>query len=775
MYVGDLTDTTGWKRVRDEEGMGVMTYGMNVSGVVASYVNLEHIGCTTPTIAQRVVALARGLKGSSAMETGLSDVYGFADVSSIHSMTRTPFKEINDVLPHVPIASSYHLHINPQQAYMMCVTGRNLDLANAVSTMVMSINGMTQASLSTWLIWASNAPEELVRGIVSAITHAQYGSVSALTKYLKGLTIRAKQLQHSIGFDLAQVFEVEVLVNRGVGSVDWAEEEANRTTPNVVEIPEETVFRAAVSIFKAGQEKGYKYQRLDLDNWWSTRWLHVPNGSAHTRSTQLSLARDKVRKVEGFSKKMLLSSLSKLDAEQLFASTPGLDAWPSVKYEWGKQRAIYGTDLEGFIMADLAYPQCEQAVPSSIVIGDAAEENKVKATVELMSHGTMPFCFDYEDFNSQHSARSMRAVLAGYRAVFGSLMSPEQLKAAIWTEQSLGNMVVHANEAMGVRGYKASDTLLSGWRLTTLVNSVLNRIYLQASGALESALYTIHSGDDVLASCVDVAQSETFLRRARAFGIRAQASKAATGSIAEFLRIDHRGERTNSQYLTRSCSTVVHSRIESRRAETMQAMVTACESRISDMYKRGASPKCIQAIRYFNDKRTEKTFDLAPGTCELFRTTHPLEGGMTVTVEPSGRRIVNVPIEHRAAKTLDIEEEIKSAFAPGAYDVSAWIAGKIGNRSMYNQTLEEVFKASLDSCLLVRRKVEVRDYPVTASAVRDFTNYRCWHRAANVGLGNVIKGLSLSLVKIAAGLFNPIIMKRLQESSDPLHTAVVCL
>ena len=81
---------------------------------------------------------------------------------------------------------------------------------------------------------------------------------------------------------------------------------------------------------------------------------------------------------------------------------------------------------------------------------------------------------------------------------------------------------------------------MSGWRLTTFINSVLNCIYTKVMLAGAKTSYrSVHNGDDVMIGCNNFQLACRAIRLGLRKQVRLQRRKCAFGGLAEFLRVDH--------------------------------------------------------------------------------------------------------------------------------------------------------------------------------------------------------------------------------------------
>jgi hypothetical protein len=414
-------------------------------------------------------------------------------------------------------------------------------------------------------------------------------------KEAKRISVLAKSLQNIVKEDLRQIFELDVLTNRIEGMLDWEQEKKNRTEPRFARVPRDKVFSMAAKMFSEARQRGRKPTRMAWPEFWENRWQWSASGSIHTQYQEDDefIFKDRLLK----NKFITIAAMPDRESGYFLSRAPEVHAWSSYKYEWGKLRAIYGTDLTSYIVAHFAYYNCEDVLPSYFPVGRDANDANVSARVSAILDKKTPFCIDFEDFNSQHSPESMAAVLDAYLAVFKQDISEEQAIAMEWTKQSLSKSIIHDN--MGTKTtYQAKGTLLSGWRLTTFMNSVLNYIYTQEITAHTMPnKNSLHNGDDVILGVNNLEVARVCTLNAQQSSIRLQRTKCAFAGIAEFLRVDHvRGSK--GQYLSRACATIAHSRIESKMSTDARDLVEAMETRLADCYYRGMSIKLISRLRH---------------------------------------------------------------------------------------------------------------------------------------------------------------------------------
>lgn len=532
------------------------------------------------------------------------------------------------------ISGDHHIHYTASEVWE-CLDSVQQDRARAALRLPPD---SSTSFVGGVMLWLASLPQVLYDVIITCdLLDAPDPMAYALRA--KRLSVQAKSLQNIVPIDLRPVFEADVLVNRILTSIDWVAERDHRVNPRTVDASYDDVYTAAFRLFSQSDEASEPPREFTWYEFWQARWQWAAAGSLHSQySVDLSyLPSDRDLR----NKFIAIAAMPSLPMTHFTARKPSLHAWSSVKYEWAKLRAIYGTDLTSYVLAHFAFFNCEDTLPRHFPIGKKATPSYVNSRVSAVLHDAVPFCIDFEDFNSQHSTAAMQAVLAAYLDVHARHLTPEQRLAAQWTIQSLDDVIIHDN--IGTKTtYQASGTLMSGWRLTTFVNSVLNYIYTAMLTSHQATrLRSVHNGDDVLIGLTNFKIAKRVLQRCRQLNIRLQRSKSSFGGIAEFLRVDHiRG--MSGQYLTRNIATVLHSRIESKPSLTALDSVEAMEERLAEFVSRGGEATLAARLRtqFFN-----RLTQIMPVTIEQLRTikrTHRVAGGISSRPDADIDSIISV-------------------------------------------------------------------------------------------------------------------------------------
>lgn len=597
-----------------------------------------------------------------------------------------------DALGATKITSAHHIHFIPSEV-LASIPASTRENAYKALRLPADANSVMAAGVLLWYSTLEGDMQKLVEGtgLFKCKTVKEWLALG------KSLSVEAKSLQNLLDIDLRQVFECDVLVNRIDGSVDWTAEKEHRTKPNTTLFTYDTVFSRACAIFQQASFIGRKPVKMEWKQFWNSRWQWSAAGSVHSQypmDEKFVVRTDRNLK----NKFIMLTNMPSLTIEYFLSRQPEIHAWASTKYEWGKLRAIYGTDTTSYVLSNFVFYNCENVLPNRFPVGKDANDRNVTGRVAGVLANRLPYCLDFEDFNSQHSISSMRAVVDAYGSVFSKALSGDQLAALNWTSESLERQVIHDNVGLN-ETYSAKATLLSGWRLTTFVNSVLNAIYtdFMLEGVKQRGC-SLHNGDDVLIGATNLVVAQRTLQRGRRLNIRAQPSKCAFGAIAEFLRVDHvRGSK--GQYLTRAVATAVHSRIESKPSTDARDLVNSMESRFADCLNRGMTVPQIAALRHIYYKRQSIICNMTVEELYTIKMTHRVAGGISEALDSR----LDMYIGPGDTKEFDIE----IPQLPGVYDYAVEVAKTLEMEDRTKQMVDRIYKATYEAVTPKNRKMKI--------------------------------------------------------------------
>ncbi|QGA70771.1 RNA-dependent RNA polymerase [Trichoderma koningiopsis totivirus 1] len=594
-------------------------------------------------------------------------------------------------LPKAKISGSHHIHYTAKEVWDVLDDAQKTRARQAFRLPP----EVTTTMMAGTMLWLASLNDALYARIIETALLDQPTMV-AFAKFAKIISVRAKSYQNIVADDLRMVFEIDVLVNRDVGEVDWEGEKNNRTKPNLAMINPKRVYDLAVAMMSRPDATKERPRKFDWEKFWNARWQWSAAGSVHSQYPEDTEKLPKERELKN--KFIALSLLPKLPFSYFNHRQPSIEAWSSVKYEWGKMRAIYGTDLTSYVMAHFAFYNIEDTLPNEFPVGTKARPSYVRSKVGAVLKDSLALCIDFEDFNSQHSYPAMKAVLQAYLDVNSKHLSPEQMEAVAWTMQSIERTHVHDNMGTGT-SYNATGTLMSGWRLTTYVNSVLNYIYSQL--LLEngtSMVNSVHNGDDVLMGVKNFDVTRRAVYNADKYNIRLQRTKCAFGGIAEFLRVDRvRGDY--GQYLTRNIATLMHSRIESKVALCVTDVVEANDERLREFIQRGGSPELAAKLKFTYLSRTSEIFRTDLHDCYKVSQIHRVMGGTSDSPDAL--------LSHRIEKEKGQSNHTLPEKLPGVADYAMQLKETLELEVPIEKISERVYSATLNAVQLVRTAIKV--------------------------------------------------------------------
>lgn len=596
-------------------------------------------------------------------------------------------------LPKEKISGEHHIHFTAQEVWSTL----NDDDKEYVKRTLLVPETFSTSAVAGMILWLSQCPHHM-RALISQTQLFSMPCYKTFSKLGKAISTKAKSLQNLQTEDLRVIFELDTLVNRITGTVDWHAEKENRTKPVLANINPDYVYEVATKLFSQQTGEAEPARRLKWDDFWANRWQWTASGSYHSQYVEDQQYKFKDQQLRN---KFIASiAMPTLDKEHFTSRPPEIQAWSSVKYEWGKQRAIYGTDFTSYVLTHFLFYNAEDTLGAQFPVGNKARPSYVSAKVAAMLERGLHYCLDFEDFNSQHSNSSMKAVLRAWVDAQQHNLHPDQLEVADWVIASIDNTTI--NDHIGLKeSYKTKGTLMSGWRLTTFVNSVLNYIYtttlVQGS---EDTIYSLHNGDDVIMTFNKLSTLRNMQQQCARFNIRAQPFKSHYGAIAEFLRVDHlRGE--HGQYLSRNISTLVHGRIESKKAITAVDAIDALESRLAEYLMRGGSKESAARLRQIYYKQIGEIYRTPTSSLYIVKNTHAVAGGI------SSRE--NASIDNIITKNeLPIEIELPPQL-PGVTDYALQIQKTLELDDIpIEKIVKRVEAATLGAIKLVRSSLRIR-------------------------------------------------------------------
>ncbi len=570
------------------------------------------------------------------------------------------------------------------------------------------------------LLWAILLPPDYLRLAKGCAALDRCNSVEAFMDQAKKLSVRAKAMQGNLVMNLAPFFEMNVLANRGVGTLDWAKERDNRERPNLTTITPEQIYDKATQLFKQSVSEGRGPHRMRWKTFFNDRWSWAPTGSYHSQWAEDLEGLPKPRELRN--KFYMFSKMGHRDFQHFAGRPQEMHAWASTKWEWGKMRAIYGVDITSFVLGAFGFLGCEDALPNDFPVGSRANDDYVSRKLDAIMPGRAPYCLDYEDFNSQHSIEGMQAVMRAYVHVFKGQLDEQQQHAIAWFIGATAKEIIHYREGATEHTYRTKGTMLSGWRLTSFMNSVLNWVYTHTVTDPVVATVGVHNGDDVLLPVDTYKQVKKIEGNLKRHNLRSQPPKCNLAGIAEFLRVDHSGGE-GSQYLARAVATYVHGRTEAIIPNNLAAVLAALRDRETELLKRKARPDILEELTRTSLTRVAEVWRIRPDfDLRAVYDAHKLAGGTSDTVRhdlPSQDRWFSLVVRELPGR----EEELNlSTILPGAHDYALNLAANLFTQADVKRIARRATRAVYASLATTRVTIEESRNPYGLS-IHWLSNY----------------------------------------------------
>lgn len=387
---------------------------------------------------------------------------------------------------------------------------------------LMSINlyNVTASSLLVHMI--GNPHAEKVFGLLDKHKHCCV-SMEDYSSLLKNLSIALRRTGRWPDGSDATLDEVtgcagwELAIGRSKNCSDWPEEFEKRTSLRVdLGLPERSVksidtndeYLAELNVVlkevmtelvrRPGRQQSWEEFVRDRQTW-------VSSGSTGGKKMKMNDGTT-VR----LNKHAYLESLKAEDMVPWLDSEPIMVARASEKYEMGKARAIYGTEVEDYSIASYALAGVEDylynidGVESGLTGLDFM--NAMIRRAKIVESGEVECTMiDYADFNYQHTLEAQSAVFVQLADRLEALgYHADKVRAARWISKALLNQWCYF-PGKGSTKVRVTQGMFSGCRGTNFKNTILNVSYFRHAKAYvnrefhlrPSCLYNLHQGDDV--------------------------------------------------------------------------------------------------------------------------------------------------------------------------------------------------------------------------------------------------------------------------------------
>lgn len=343
------------------------------------------------------------------------------------------------------------------------------------------------------------------------------------------------------------VAELHCLGARGIGAINVREEQQHRQDRTfAVPVDEDSIANLIASKLDSDLRPG-KRGVMTPNEFMDLRALWVSGGSQPSGAASLPAGAIEVNGLTApvrfrHTKKSWVETIPSDYLQSVLAGPPRLRATFSVKInDPSKVRVLYGCDSESYLAYSYVLAPVEAALDRSDMLlkpGAADELSAISERLQALSRG-VGFMFDFDDFNSQHSYAAMRGVFSGLlRSRWCRAQSTIFQEAVQWCIDALDDVQARYPDGGVIRQPLG---LMSGWRATSFVNTLLNWAYLKLAatraGITEALTYTQHAGDDVFAIAAGRVQISQLMAAIKGLGARGNEGKIAISrNFGEFLR-----------------------------------------------------------------------------------------------------------------------------------------------------------------------------------------------------------------------------------------------
>lgn len=374
----------------------------------------------------------------------------------------------------------------------------------------------------------------------------------------------------------AVLVEADSLQGRGTGAIDLKAVMRPRTRrgdhENTLFADQDALRIAIETIYDEEIDMG-RYEYQTPEDFWSSRWEWGVNGS-HSRILQAHEPRWKVEPPE----------LKRLHRRVYLEEVEGLplDNWSGTVYvscikkvENAKERDLQAIDSNSYIAFEHLIKGVERSWKGRRVVLDPGRGGAVGIArrirqLQAKRSGRYNVMIDYAKYNSQQSLASQMNVVGilcekiGYPAGMSRRLVESFRKMELFVD----------GERLGL----AQWSLMSGHRLTTFINSVLNLAYLKVYCPVIDSCPSVHVGDDVYVMTSGLPDAALLMEQLLVSPILAKPEKQSMGDkSAEFLRMCITDRRVMG-YVCRSISTTIManwvSDLRLNAPDALQSMVT---------------------------------------------------------------------------------------------------------------------------------------------------------------------------------------------------------
>nr|UHS72436.1 MAG: putative RNA-dependent RNA polymerase [Totiviridae sp.] len=524
-------------------------------------------------------------------------------------LNRNKLKGLNKLFPFYDSTDKMHTNIDLASLIEKCLNKGYIKIINKVLTYFPI--GTTNSIVVATIIHAIGNPySDKIWKLMDLDKYCCYDS-NSFKAYFKAISIAIRRT--SIWYDnsLASLEEItacsywELSLGRHGMRSDWDEEYFNRVNcPLPLKLPQHN---------KANNETNEAYlveaeivlmkimrQLVKSDQRWPTwrefcmdRHSWLTSGSAGAK--YIKVKGQKVR----LNKRSYMETISINDMEKWLDEVPAIYAIASEKYEMGKARAIYGTEVaDQAIMSYLLTVLEPKLHEIDGIEGSLTGLDEVLSIIRRVNivnrDGEECTMLDYSDFNRQHTLQLQSLIFRCLQKRLEEVYAhPDAIRCAKWCADALLNQYVKFPGE--IEFVKVIQGMFSGLRGTNFINTLLNKVYFEVGLSWINIhlkiqpidLYVLHQGDDVWVSNKSRLWAISLYRVLQNCGlIFSDKKQIQDKNMAEFLRVlyNHDGARG---YLGRCVATTIMRPLQSELEISPTMKAIGINSQIQTCFRRG--------------------------------------------------------------------------------------------------------------------------------------------------------------------------------------------
>lgn len=643
---------------------------------------------------------------------------------------RNNVKGLNKLFPFTCLADKVKTNLDVASLVTYCArTGFQKQVDEALRLCPVGMKNVTVTSMIMHAIG-----NESYKLMFDLMKHDKACCLSTHTyaKYFKEISIvvrRTHKWYNGSALSLSQVSNLsywELATGRALNVADWAQEKVNRTTtPRYLrlacdhrKVSEATNDRYLNALSTVLDEIMVELVELtDVFESWpefiNKRHEWVSSGSAGQHAKVDSDSKLKLNK-RGALEKYKASELIKWrDIE------PKITASCSDKYESGKARALYGTDLQDYVIITHVIGKIETKMHridgvEMGVFGGAEVSAICRRQNVVAGYESQCTMLDYSDFNLQHTIKVQSLLFNCLkRRLIDIRADPDIIRNCDWTAKALLNQWCTFPE--DIQSTRMVQGMFSGIRATSFINTILNVAYFRLAsrevGELFNVrpvnLYNVHQGDDVFivndskswASMVfNVMQHCNF-----DFNL---AKQLFDRSLGEFLRVLYTSEGAMG-YLGRAIATIIIKPIQSTAMVSPHERASGLNSQVNILHRRGYNRDACYTV-WLATVRHALSLNLpGPGgfTIPLSAAMVPITHGGLGIAPPGQMSCVTGTMRQLPPMIIDINELVDKVPKHMSRDWMKHVSSELQMSIDSNRFVDVLHKSNLAGCIMPKDRL----------------------------------------------------------------------